>query len=362
MPLCAQVYRAWQMRFIFSLVANLTYTLFCVSIQFIILFFYRLLFFPKTYLLSSSLTVFLVYISVFFYALCIFLLVVFDANSFKSHNDIEVENERKIAKAKAKAQGADDDSDTGSDKDVPAKKTGDYVKTSVAGPEDVHLNTLFAALFCHVTIFLSVLALFAIFLYECVHDSDGLLCSISLGRHAANHAVGIAVLLIIFSVVLPLFNLYKLNRGSSLIFHIHMPTLLVLFTCLTQTAIVSKLTFYAISCPLSGAFSGSASLVYATISIHFAFRAVLVIWSYAVDTNTGAQHYPHTSNTHHDQIYSNFASLVVTTVLLLANLAYTWPISTVYNVMQSAVVFFFVCSMSMRILSTPDVMYDKKED
>jgi len=344
------------MRFIFSLVANLTYTLFCVSIQFIILFFYQLLFFPKTYLLSSSLTVFLVYISVFFYALCIFLLVVFDANSFKSHNDVAVENERKIAKA------AEDDLDPGSDKDAPAKTTGDYVKTSVAGPEDVHLNTLFAALFCHVTIFLSVLALFAIFLYECVHDSDGLLCSISLGRHAANHAVGIAVLLIVFSVVLPLFNLYKLNRGTSLIFHIHMPTLLVLFTCLTQTAIVSKLTFYAISCPLSGAFSGSASLVYATISIHFAFRAVLVIWSYAADTNTGAQYYPHTVNTHHDQIYSNFASLVVTAVLLLANLAYTWPISTVYNVMQSAVVCFFICTMSMRILATPDIIYDKKKD
>jgi len=130
-PLYAQVYRTWQMRFIFSLVANLTYTLFCVSIQFIILFFYRLLFFPNTYLLSSSLTVFLVYISMFFYALCIFLLVVFDANSFKSHNDVAVENERKTAKP------ADDDSDTGSDKDVPAKTTGDYVKTLVAGPEDV---------------------------------------------------------------------------------------------------------------------------------------------------------------------------------------------------------------------------------
>jgi len=81
-----------------------------------------------------------------------------------------------------------------------------------------------------------------------------------------------------------------------------------------------------------------------------------------VDTNTGAQYYPQTINTHRDQIYSNFASLVFTTVLLLANLAYTWPISTVYNVMQSAVVCFFVCSMSMRILSTPDVIYDKKKD
>jgi len=97
-----------------------------------------------------------------------------------------------------------------------------------------------------------------------------------VGATCGKPAVGIAVLLIVFSVVLPLFNLYKLNRGTSLIFHIHMPTLLVLFTCLTQTAIVSKLTFYAISCLLSGAFSGSALLVYATISIHFALRAVLV--------------------------------------------------------------------------------------
>jgi len=65
-----------KMRFIFSLVANLTYTLFCVCIQYCILYFYRLLFFPALYLLGLSLVTFTMYASIFLYLLCILLLIV----------------------------------------------------------------------------------------------------------------------------------------------------------------------------------------------------------------------------------------------------------------------------------------------
>jgi len=46
------------MRFIFSLVANITYTLFCCCIQFIILHLYHIICFPLLHMLSSSIVVF----------------------------------------------------------------------------------------------------------------------------------------------------------------------------------------------------------------------------------------------------------------------------------------------------------------
>jgi len=63
----------WAMRFIFSVVTNSTYTLFCASIQYLILYFYRLFFFPSLYLLSlsESLVIFTLYNTVFLYALCL---------------------------------------------------------------------------------------------------------------------------------------------------------------------------------------------------------------------------------------------------------------------------------------------------
>jgi len=59
-------------------------------------------------------------------------------------------------------------------------------------------------------------------------------------------------------------------------------------------------------------------------------------------------------------MYSTFASLAVTTILLVANLAYAWSISMVFNCFQEVVACIYVVFMGHKILSTPIAEYNKK--
>ena len=66
------------MRFIFALVANLTYTLFCASIQYVVVYLYSMIFFSSSLLLSEPLVLCMIFVTLFLYVLCLFLLVIFD--------------------------------------------------------------------------------------------------------------------------------------------------------------------------------------------------------------------------------------------------------------------------------------------
>jgi len=333
------------MRLIFSLVANLTYTLFCSSISFVILHLYRILCFPALYMLSSSLAVFTLYDSVLMYVVCILLLVCFDVDTFRSQNDIASDTSNVTASVVARNDGkqfADG---------VPETPTVD----SVAVYNELHVNTLLALLLCHTTVFFAVLAIFLVCLCECMYVSDSPLCNMALGNHSANNAIGIALVLLTFSICVPLLNLYKLNAGSSTVFYENMPTLVVFFICLMHVAILSKFVFYAASCPLLISFSGSVLLAYFTIFLHFCIRfGDLVICS--VLTSTVSARHTVTNN----NVYSNFAILALNTALLLGNLAYAWNVSMVFNLVQSVVILGFILLMSYRIVIIPTFLYKDK--
>jgi len=338
--------RTQRMRLIFSLVANLTYTLFCSSISFVILHLYRILCFPALYMLSSSLVVFTLFDSMFMYAVCILLLVYFDVDTFRSQNDIASDTSYVTPSV---VVPHDDTTQFGDG--VPALPAVE----SVVVYNELHVNTLLSLFLCHITVFLAVLAIFVVCLCECIYVQDSPLCNMALGNHSANHAIGIALVLLTISVIIPLLILYKLNAGTSSVFYENMPTLVVFFIGLMHVAIVSKFVFYATSCPLLVSFSGSTILAYFTIFIHFVVRFGDMVICSLLSNTLSARHTPSNNN-----VYSNFAILAVNTALLLGNLAYAWNMSTTFNIVQSVVIFLFILLMSNRIVNIPTFLHKDK--
>ena len=356
------------MRFIFSLVTNTTYTLFCASIQYVILYFYRVLFFQSLYLLSLSLVVFMLYATVYLYALCIILLIVYDADTFRSQKDIITESNTAIGDNTLFASSSElPDTDV-----TTAQGTGggddDGVDAGSSVYKEYHVDAVITALLCHMTVFCSTFAVFAICLYECIHVPRSVLCRMAYGDHAANNAIGIAMLVLTFSVILPLLNLYKLNVGTSRVLHKHMPSFVIMFTCILHVAIVSKVHFYSVTCPLLVSFSGSLYVVYGTIALHFVFRFAELVFAYFIrhsHHHHHHHHHHHTSPSHiiptTDNLYSTVFVLISNTVLLLANLAYAWSISTAFNTLQTIVIVIFIISMSHRVIKLPTIRYSKKQ-
>ena len=353
------------MRFVFSLVTNVTYSLFCVSIQYVILYFYKMLFFSSLYMLSLSLVVFSLYSTIFLYVLCIFLLVTFDADTFRSQNDIMLETNNGHNDISLLLSASDLQDDINQDDDGRGDNSNDTstLKSSNAKVvyNDFHVDALITFLLCHITVFLSVFVVFAIGLYECITKRQSVICRFTYGLHSANNAIGIAMLLLTFSVLLPLLSLYKLNAGNSHVFHTHMPTFVVMFTCLTHLAIVSKIQFYSMSCPLLISFSGSLAVVYCTIAMHFVFRGVDIVIYFCVNHFAHhSYHAPPRGQPAPDSIYSTFFLMIVNTILLLANLAYAWSISGIFNIIQSIVIVLYILAMAHRIIKLPTIRYARK--
>jgi len=217
------------MRFIFSVVTNLTYTFLCVSIQYLILYFYRLLFFSSLYLLSVSLVTIELYSSIIIYALSVLLLINYDADTFRSQNDILIESNNPNSNLALLDSSSDLNSseDKGSDKEHGGKDAANASPQSNTIFQSSHVDALIMLVLCHSTVFLSAFVIFAIALYECLYVHQSTICRMTFGFHSANHAVGISIILLSFSVLMPLLSLYKLNIGTSLIFHNHMPTLVI---------------------------------------------------------------------------------------------------------------------------------------
>ena len=336
------------MRFIFSVVANITYTLFCCSIQYILVYLYRIICFPSLYLLSSSLVVFTLYNSAIVYALCICLLIFFHVDTFRSQNDMP--GISADVTASPVLPHDNDSAILNSMSDPPEAVQADPVY------HEVHVNALITILLCHTTAFAAVVAVYIVALCECIYVAKSALCGMTLGNHSANNAIGIALVVLSASILLPMLGLYKLNAGTSTVFHKHMPTLVVFFTCVMHIAILSKFVFYSVSCPLVVSFSGSLVLVYFTIFLHFA----ICLGDYIICSVFSTSHSPHFI-TEETTSYSNLGSLICNTMLLIGNLAYAWPISMFFNFVQCAVIVVFVIKMACR--STPTrTIHDQKKD
>jgi len=63
-----------------------------------------------------------------------------------------------------------------------------------------------------------------------------------------------------------------------------------------------------------------------------------------------------------DSIYSTFSLMIVNTILLLANLAYAWSISAIFNIVQSAVIVLYILAMAHRIIKLPTIRYTRKRN
>jgi len=362
------------MRFIFSVVTNATYTLFCASIQYLIVYFYRLLFFPSLYLLSLSLVTFTLYNTVLFYVLCIILLVAFDADTFRSQSDILVESTNNAGGDKGSlVESASDLSTHASADSGDEASNGDAIGVRVVVYYASHVDSLLTLLLCHTSMLLSVFTVFAVCLYECIHFNNSVLCGMTFGDHTANNAIGIAMLTLSVSILVPLLSLYKVNVGNSRVIHTHLSSFVILFICLSHVAIVSKMQFYSRTCPLLVSFSGSLYVVYSTIALHFVFRVSDIAVGFCIRKthqrkHRQIHHHHHTAPHHdsfpnevHDNIYSTLFVLIANTILLLANLAYAWSISMTFNAIQSVVILIFILSMSHRIIKMPTIRYSKKK-
>ena len=372
------------MRFIFALVANLTYTLFCASIQYVIIYLFSMIFFSSSLLLSESLVLCMTFVTLFLYVLCILLLVIFDLDHLQLSTEIlQNDGQRTMLSGVVSAEMENSaefsrEPPMGGSKAL-ANKTGVFA-SPVANVDNNHMaldpsddsedffstvytNCMISVLLCHGTVILAILTVYFITLYECMYESNRALCSVTYGLHPANSAIGVLNIIITISVIFPVLTLYKVNVGTCAVFRKHMPNLVVLYTCFVQLPIVFKLNAYATACPLADIFQGNMDAIYSSIFTLFMLRVFVHLgrWFYAFYKAAASQEKT-ASRLNRTEINSLVDIFLIfgVGVLLLVNLGYTWRISPIYNFIQTTVVFIFLFCMSIRIVYASSVDVDKK--
>ena len=153
------------MRFMFSLISNITYTFFCLGIEYIILYVFRIFLSSTSSMLSVKIVTMLLLASVFAYSICFVLMLIFGFEKFASENDdlLKVDQEKTTS---ARAPVA-----------VP-QKNDDYKWSANRKPCHISVQTLcvITVLMCHITLMTSLCTIVFITLYECIQDAQSIQC------------------------------------------------------------------------------------------------------------------------------------------------------------------------------------------
>ena len=372
------------MRFIFALVANLTYTLFCASIQYVVVYLYSMIFFSSSLLLSESLVLCMIFVTLFLYVLCLFLLVIFDLENLQLSAEIlQNEGQRTLLSGVVSAE-VEQSADYAKDHMMGGSRAHTEKSSVFASPvanvdndhmafdfnndgedffSNVYTDCMMSLVLCHIIVILAILTVYLITLYECMYESNRVLCSVTYGLHPANSAVGIFVLIITISVIFPIFSLYKVNVATCSVFRRQMPSLVVMYISFVTLPIIFKLNAHATACPLADIFQGDLAPIYASIVTLFTMRVLIHVghWYYVSENKAGPQD-TSALRIHISQSNSliDIFSILCVGVLLLINLGYTWKISLIYNILQTICLFSFMLVMSLRIVYTSSVDAEKK--
>jgi len=212
------------MAFIFDSIKNNTYLVFCMCLQFVLMFCYSLVFFPDTDLLAKDLVVCgLIWQSILF----VFYLVNFIAF------DVENYNTPKSNTPKNK----DDEEDT--DDDAPAPDS--------IGP-NIFVGILLNVVSCEVVVFAAFCTVWAVSLFECTQSNRSILCYTTWGKHPANVGVAGAILLISISLFFSTLVLYKHHIQSHSFLYRYAENYTAIYSILVSVILKSKLAGYNIKC------------------------------------------------------------------------------------------------------------------
>jgi len=326
----------------------------------------------------------MIFVTLFLYVLCILLLVIFDLEHLQLSSDVVQNEEQRTLMSGVASAEVENSADFSREhamggRKALTEKTGVFA-SPVANVDNDHMafdfnndgedffsnvytDCMMSLVLCHIIVILAILTVYLIALYECMYESNRVLCSVTYGLHPANSAVGIFVLIITISVIFPIFSLYKVNVATCSVFRRQMPSLVVMYISFVTLPIIFKLNAHATACPLADIFQGDLAPIYASIVTLFTMRVLIHVghWYYVSENKAGPQD-TSALRIHISQSNSliDIFSILCVGVLLLINLGYTWKISLIYNSLQTICLFSFMLGMCLRIVYTSSVDAEKK--
>ena len=207
------------MAFIFDSIKNNTYLVFCMCLQFVLVYCYSLVFFPETDLLAKDLVV----CGLMWQA----ILFVFYMLNFVAF-DVE-----KYTKSKKK-----DDSESGDEHAKEPENTG----------PNIYIGILLNVVCCEVIVFASFCTVWIVSLVECTQSSRSVLCYTTWGKHPANVGVAGAVLLVSLSLFFSTLVLYKQHMQGHGFLSKYAENYIAIYSLLVCITLKSKMVGYNVKC------------------------------------------------------------------------------------------------------------------
>jgi len=239
--------------------------MFCLGIEYIILYVYRILLSSTPSMLSVKIVTMLLPASVFAYSICFVLMLIFGIEKFASEHDnlLQVDQEKPTS---ARAPVA-----------VPQKKDN-YKWSANRTPCHISVQTLYVITFlmCHITLMTSLCTIIFVTLYECIQDAQSIQCILTWGNHAASQGIAITIALIMLSILIPLLNLYKVNSSGTHLFDKYIATYLTFYVFFTHIVLETKLMEYQQQCLSSVHITDNVDWYYAALCVHLFYHFVVV--------------------------------------------------------------------------------------
>jgi len=292
-------------------------------------------------MLSVNLVMMLLLFSIYTYAVCVILMLIFGIDKFSSENNNSLEV-MKIVSSTTNVVGKEN-----FDGNVSALMDNNKVS-------NVSIQTLCVIniLLCHITILMSLCTILFITLYECIQDVKSIQCILTWGNHAASRGIGIAVVLIMLSILIPLLNLYKTHSSSSHLFDKYIGTYLTFYVFFAHVILETKLMDYRSKCLSSAYIMGNVSWFYAGLCVHLLYHFVVVIIMNVYAPHSTVVVYSEILAEQYEKwnVFMGTMNLLCNTAVLMFFIAYGYNTSTPFNFIQTTLLSIYIIATSYRII------------
>ena len=329
------------MRFMFSLISNITYTIFCLCIEYIILYVYGIFLSSTPSMLSVKIVTMLLLASVFAYSICFVLMMIFGIEKFASENDnlLQLDKEKPTS---ARAPVA-----------VP-QKTDDYKRSANRGTSHISVQTLCVVtiLMCHITLMTSLCTIIFVTLYECIQDAQSIQCILTWGNHGASQGIAITIALIMLSILIPLLNLYKVNSSGTKLFDKYVATYLTFYVFFTHIVLETNLMEYQQQCLSSVHITDNVDWYYAALCVHllYHFVVVTIVNVYAPQSTVVVYTEVLAAQFEKWTVVMSTLGLLLNTGVFIFFIAYGYHTSAPFNFIQTICLSIYVISTTYHIL------------
>jgi len=345
------------MRFMFSFIANITYSIFCLCIEFIILYIYRIFLNSTPDMLSVSVVTMLLFFCVFTYVVCIVLMLVFGIEKFSSESDqmLDMANKSQTQSTVGTEQSGDSEN---SKTDAPYRdRWGDQLS-------HISLHTVCALniLICHITVLTSLSTVLFITLYECIQDPESMQCILTWGNHAASQGIAIAIALIMVSILVPMLAIYKNNSSGTFLFDRYIGTYLTFYVFFVHVILETKLVHYQTQCLSSKFVIGGVRWFYGGLCVHLLYHYVVVTVMNVYAPQSTVVVYTEVLSAEFEKwsVFMRTLTLLCNSTVLIFFIAYGYHMSTPFNYIQTILLSIYILSSSYRIVFVREKLAVKK--